>query len=140
MAAPAQAASQASGVPTQLILAQAALESGWGRREIRGDNGSQSHNLFGIKAGKNWKGQVVEATTTEYVDGVAQRTKATFRAYGSYAEAFTDYARFLTGNPRYAQVLATRDPTEAAHGLQRAGYATDPEYGGKLVRIMQQIS
>lgn len=140
MAAPAQAASQASGVPTQLILAQAALESGWGRREIRGDNGSQSHNLFGIKAGKNWKGPVVEATTTEYVDGVAQRTKATFRAYASYEEAFTDYTRFLTGNPRYAQVLATRDPTEAAHGLQRAGYATDPQYGGKLVRIMQQIS
>lgn len=140
MAAPAQAASQASGVPSQLILAQAALESGWGRREIRGDNGSQSHNLFGIKAGKNWKGPVVEATTTEYVDGVAQRTKATFRAYASYEEAFTDYTRFLTGNPRYAQVLATRDPAEAAHGLQRAGYATDPQYGGKLVRIMQQIS
>lgn len=140
MTAPAQAASQASGVPSQLILAQAALESGWGRREIRGDNGSQSHNLFGIKAGKNWKGPVVEATTTEYVDGVAQRTKATFRAYGSYEEAFADYTRFLTGNPRYAQVLATRDPAEAAHGLQRAGYATDPQYGGKLVRIMQQIS
>lgn len=140
MAAPAQAASQASGVPTQLILAQAALESGWGRREIRGDDGSQSHNLFGIKAGKNWKGPVVEATTTEYVDGVAQRTRATFRAYGSYAEAFADYARFLTGNPRYAQVLATSDPAEAAHGLQRAGYATDPQYGGKLVRIMKQIA
>lgn len=140
MAPSAQAASQASGVPTQLILAQAALESGWGRREIRGDDGSQSYNLFGIKAGKNWKGPVVEVATTEYVDGVAQRTRATFRAYGSYAEAFTDYARFLTSNPRYAQVLATRDPAEAAHGLQRAGYATDPQYGGKLVRIMKQIA
>ncbi|WP_025916176.1 flagellar assembly peptidoglycan hydrolase FlgJ [Herminiimonas sp. CN] len=140
MAAPAQAASQASGVPTQLILAQAALESGWGRREIRGDDGSQSYNLFGIKAGKGWKGPVVEVATTEYVDGVAQRTRAAFRAYGSYAEAFTDYARFLTGNPRYAQVLATSDPAEAAHGLQRAGYATDPQYGGKLVRIMKQIA
>lgn len=139
MAAPAQAASRASGVPAQLILAQAALESGWGRREIRGDNGGQSHNLFGIKADKSWKGPVVETTTTEYVDGVAQRTKAAFRAYGSYQEAFTDYARFLTGNPRYAEVLATRDPAEAAHGLQRAGYATDPQYGGKLVRIMKQI-
>ena len=140
MAAPAQSASQASGVPARLILAQAALESGWGRREIRGDDGSQSHNLFGIKAGKSWKGPVVEAVTTEYVDGVPQRTKAVFRAYGSYDEAFADYAKFMTGNPRYAQVLAARDPAEAAHGLQRAGYATDPDYGGKLMRIMKKFT
>ncbi|HWX01672.1 flagellar assembly peptidoglycan hydrolase FlgJ [Collimonas sp.] len=139
MSASAQAASRASGVPSQLILAQAALESGWGKREIKGADGSASHNLFGIKAGKAWKGPVVEAVTTEYVDGAPRRTKALFRAYGSYDEAFTDYARFLTGNPRYAQVVAARDPAEAAHGLQRAGYATDPQYGEKLVRILKQI-
>ena len=136
----AQRASEASGVPAQLIMAQAALESGWGRREIRADDGKTSYNLFGIKADKNWKGPVVEATTTEYVNGVAQKTQATFRAYGSYEESFSDYARFLTSNPRYANVLATQDPAEAAHGLQRAGYATDPNYGGKLVRIMKQMS
>ena len=135
----AQRASEASGVPAQLILAQAALESGWGRREIRSDDGKTSYNLFGIKADKNWKGPVVEATTTEYVNGVAQKTQAKFRAYGSYEESFSDYARFLTSNPRYANVLATQDPAEAAHGLQRAGYATDPNYGGKLVRIMKQM-
>jgi peptidoglycan hydrolase FlgJ len=140
MAAPAQAASRTIGVSPQLILAQAALESGWGRREIRGEDGAPSYNLFGIKADRNWKGRVVETVTTEYVDGVPQRTVAAFRAYGSYDEAFADYARFLAGNPRYAQVLATRDPTEAAYGLQRAGYATDPQYGGKLVRIMKQIT
>ncbi|MFC5476013.1 flagellar assembly peptidoglycan hydrolase FlgJ [Paraherbaspirillum soli] len=140
MGASAQAASQASGVPSQLILAQAALESGWGRREIKGEDGSASHNLFGIKAGKGWKGPVVEAVTTEYVDGVPHQTRALFRAYGSYDEAFSDYARFLASNPRYAQVLVARDPAEAAYGLQRAGYATDPQYGGKLVRIMKQMA
>jgi peptidoglycan hydrolase FlgJ len=136
----AQRASQASGVPAQLIMAQAALESGWGRREIRAEDGTPSYNLFGIKADKSWKGPVAETTTTEYVNGVAQKTRASFRAYGSYDEAFTDYAKFLVTNPRYTNVLSTRDPAEAAHGLQRAGYATDPEYGGKLVRIMKQMT
>jgi peptidoglycan hydrolase FlgJ len=136
----AQRASQASGVPAQLIMAQAALESGWGRREIRAEDGTPSHNLFGIKADKSWKGPVAETTTTEYVNGVAQKTRASFRAYGSYDEAFTDYAKFLVTNPRYTNVLSVRDPAEAAHGLQRAGYATDPEYGGKLVRIMKQMT
>jgi len=136
----AQRASQVTGVPAQLIMAQAALESGWGRREIRADDGKPSYNVFGIKADKNWKGPVVETLTTEYVDGMAQKSQARFRAYSSYDEAFTDYARFLTGNPRYASVLAMSDPAQAAHGLQRAGYATDPNYGGKLVRIMAQMS
>ena len=140
MGASARAASAACGVPAPLILAQAALESGWGRREIRGDDGSQSFNLFGIKADRSWQGPAVEITTTEYVDGAAQSIRAKFRAYGSYEEAFTDYARFMTRNPRYANVLATANPTEAAHGLQRAGYATDPQYANKLVRIMQKFA
>lgn len=136
----AQVASAASGVPAPLILAQAALESGWGKREIRADDGTQSFNLFGIKADRSWKGPVVETTTTEYVDGEPQRVRAKFRAYASYDEAFTDYARFITRNPRYAGVLAADTPAEAAHGLQKAGYATDPQYGQKLVRIMQKFS
>jgi len=136
----AQRASEASGVPAQLIMAQAALESGWGKREIRKEDGSSSFNVFGIKADKSWKGPVAESATTEYLNGVPQKTRAAFRAYGSYDEAFADYAKFLAANPRYSGVVATRDPAEAAHGLQRAGYATDPEYGGKLVRIMRQMS
>lgn len=136
----AQRASQETGVPAQLIMAQAALESGWGRREIRTQDGGTSYNVFGIKADKSWKGPVAETATTEYVNGVAQKTRAAFRAYGSYEEAFSDYAKFLVTNPRYTNVLATKDPAEAAHGLQRAGYATDPGYGGKLVRIMQQMT
>jgi flagellar protein FlgJ len=136
----AQRASEASGVPAQLIMAQAALESGWGKREIRMEDGSTSFNVFGIKADKSWKGPVAESATTEFVNGAPQKTRAAFRAYGSYDEAFADYAKFLSGNPRYSGVVATRDPAEAAHGLQRAGYATDPEYGGKLVRIMRQMT
>lgn len=139
MGSSAEAASAASGVPAPLILAQAALESGWGKREIRGDDGTQSFNLFGIKADRGWKGPVVETLTTEYVDGEPQKVRAKFRAYGSYDEAFADYAKFMTRNPRYADVLSTGDPAAAAHGLQRAGYATDPEYGRKLVRIMQKF-
>ncbi len=140
MGSSAQAASEASGVPAPLILAQAALESGWGKREIRGDDGTQSFNLFGIKADRSWKGPTVETLTTEFVDGEPQKVRAKFRAYASYDEAFTDYAKFITRNPRYAGVLATDDPAEAAHGLQKAGYATDPQYGQKLVRIMQKFS
>ena len=112
MSASAQAASAASGVPAPLILAQAALESGWGKREIRADDGKSSFNLFGIKADKSWKGSVVEATTTEYVNGVAQKIQAKFRAYSSYEESFTDYAKFMTRNPRYANVLASANQTD----------------------------
>ncbi len=123
MGASAQAASTASGVPAPLILAQAALESGWGKREIRADDGTQSFNLFGIKADRSWKGATVETTTTEYVDGEPQKVRAKFRAYASYEEAFTDYARFITRNPRYAERAGHRRPDRgrarpAARGLR----------------------
>jgi len=140
MAAPAEAAARASGVPAKLIVGQAALESGWGRREITHVDGSTTFNVFGIKAGPNWTGRVAEVTTTEYVDGQAQKVRARFRAYGSYDEACADYARLLTTNPRYAGVVAAASADEAAHGLQRAGYATDPAYGQKLVQIMKKVS
>lgn len=140
MAGPAQAASQSTGVPARLILGQAALESGWGKREIAHPDGATTHNVFGIKAGANWKGPVAEITTTEYIDGAPQKVKARFRAYASYDEAFADYARLLANNPRYSQVLNAGSADEAAHGLQRAGYATDPAYGEKLVRIMRKVS
>ncbi|WP_423195597.1 MULTISPECIES: flagellar assembly peptidoglycan hydrolase FlgJ [unclassified Cupriavidus] len=140
MAGPAMAASRASGVPAKLIVGQAALESGWGRREIAYPDGSTTHNVFGIKAGANWRGPVAEVMTTEYVDGQPQKVRARFRAYGSYEEACADYARLLTTNPRYAGVVAANTADEAAHGLQRAGYATDPAYGEKLVRIMKKVS
>jgi flagellar protein FlgJ len=132
----ARAAAQATGIPPQFMLAQAALESGWGRHEIRRDDGSPSYNLFGIKAGRNWSGQIVTRATTEYVGGRARTMRETFRAYGSYAEAFRDYANLMASNPRYAAVLKQKDAAGFARSLQQAGYATDPQYADKLIRIM----
>lgn len=129
-------ASRATGIPAHFMIAQAALETGWGRAELRAADGTPTYNLFGIKAGRGWKGAVAEATTTEYVNGVAQRTVERFRAYSSYAEAFRDYASLLTSNPRYAAVLNQQDAAGFARGLQRAGYATDPMYAEKLTRII----
>lgn len=136
---PAQIASQQSGIPHQLIMAQAALESGWGQREIPTADGKSSYNVFGIKAGSNWDGPVSEITTTEYEQGVATKTKARFRVYGSYVEAVSDYVKLLTQNPRYAHVAAAQSPEQGAHALQKAGYATDPQYAQKLVSVIQQM-
>jgi flagellar protein FlgJ len=129
-------ASRITGIPSHFLVAHAALETGWGRSEPRHADGRPSYNLFGIKAGRSWTGPTVEATTTEYVDGVAQRQTERFRAYGSYAEGFRDYASLLVSNPRYAGVLGSQDAATFSHGLQRAGYATDPMYGDKLARII----
>ena len=136
---PAKVASQQSGIPHQLIVAQAALESGWGQREIPTSDGTPSYNLFGIKAGGSWSGPVPEITTTEFEQGAAKKVKAKFRVYGSYVEAIADYVKLLTNNPRYADVAAARSPEQAAHALQRAGYATDPQYASKLVSVIQQM-
>ena len=138
LGAHADEASRATGVPAKFMLGQAALESGWGKREIKSADGSPSHNLFGIKAGPGWKGKVVQAVTTEYENGVAQTRVEKFRAYDSYADSFRDYAKLLTGNRRYDQVLASaQDASSFAQGLQRAGYATDPHYATKLTRIIK---
>lgn len=136
---PARVASQQSGIPHQLIVAQAALESGWGQREIPTADGSPSYNLFGIKAGSSWDGPVTEIVTSEFEQGAAKKIKARFRVYGSYVEAIADYVKLLTGNPRYASVAAARSPEQAAYALQQAGYATDPQYAKKLVSVIQQI-
>lgn len=129
-------ASRATGIPAHFMVAQAALETGWGKSEPRFANGRPSFNLFGIKAGKSWGGAVVEASTTEIVDGEPQRRVERFRAYDSYADAFNDYARLLTANPRYAAVLGNQDAGGFARALQQAGYATDPMYAAKLERII----
>jgi flagellar protein FlgJ len=130
-------AARAVGIPPRFMVGQAALESGWGKHEIRAADGTPSHNVFGIKAGRSWKGQVVEKTTTEFVNGVAQKVTAKFRAYASYSEAFNDYAKLLRNNPRYASVLGqAQDAKGFAHSLQKSGYATDPAYADKLTRII----
>jgi flagellar protein FlgJ len=129
-------ASRSTGIPPQFLVAHSALESGWGKSEIRRPDGSGAHNLFGIKAGKNWTGDTVDTVTTEYIDGKPQQVVEKFRAYGSYAEAFRDYASLLRNNPRYGGVIGSQDGTEFARQLQQAGYATDPMYADKLSRII----
>ena len=128
---------KASGLPAGFMLGQAAHETGWGRHEIKAKGGEPSHNLFGIKAGGGWQGKVAEVTTTEYVNGVARKMTAKFRAYDSYEASFRDYARLITQSPRYTQVSQRTDSAQAfASGLQKAGYATDPDYATKLTRAI----
>lgn len=138
LAGAAEAAEQSTGVPAKFMLGQAALETGWGKRVIRNGDGSSSNNLFGIKAGASWKGKVATAVTTEYVNGKPHTRVEKFRAYDSHADAFKDYANMLSNNPRYEKVLAHGgDAATFAMGLQRAGYATDPQYAAKVSRIIK---
>lgn len=136
----AQAASASSGIPASFMMGQAALETGWGRSEIRGADGQNSHNLFGIKAGGAWKGRTVDIVTTEYVNGKPQKQVDSFRAYDSYADAFRDYASLLRGNARYQNVIAQgQDAAGFAQSLQQAGYATDPGYAQKLMGVIRMV-
>ena len=137
----AEAAAKVVGVPADLLLAQAGLETGWGRSQPKSTDGAASHNLFGIKAGRSWDGKVAVASTTEYVAGAFVRTVEKFRAYGSYTEAFQDFGRLITGSARYAKAAArTDDPVAYAKSLQQGGYATDPHYADKLVRAIQLVA
>ena len=136
--AAAQRVARESGIPASYMPVQAGHETGWGKSEIRGDNGSNSFNLFGIKATGGWTGKVAEITTTEYIDGIPRKVKAKFRAYDSYEDSFRDYARLITENPRYAKAMQSTGSASAyATALQKAGYATDPLYANKLSRAIQ---
>jgi len=133
----AAAAEKATGIPAKFMIAQAAHETGWGRKEIKNADGSTSFNLFGIKASPNWKGATTDITTTEYIGGKAHKVTQTFRAYASYAESFADYANTMKNSPRYAAVVAAgNDASGFAKGLQKAGYATDPSYATKLAKMI----
>jgi len=135
----AEAAGRELGVDPRAIVAQAALETGWGRH-LPADEQGVSHNYFGIKAGGGWTGASVGADTTEFTGGVAGNERARFRAYGSVAENVEDYVRLLRDNPRYANALGTGSDVRAfATALQRGGYATDPEYASKLVSVAGQV-
>jgi flagellar protein FlgJ len=135
--AAAAAVEKSSGIPSSYMLGQAGHETGWGKHEIKIAGGAPSFNLFGIKAGAGWTGKVAEISTTEYVNGVAKRTVAKFRAYDSYEDSFRDYARLITKTPRYAQASQqTGSALAFASSLQKAGYATDPDYASKLSRAI----
>jgi len=129
-------AAKTLGVPPHFLVAHSALESGWGKAEIRLADGSPSYNVFGIKAGRGWQGPSTDVQTTEYVDGVAQTVQAKFRVYGSYGEAFQDYANLLRNSSRFSGVVGQQDGTQFARTLQQSGYATDPNYAEKLGRII----
>lgn len=130
-----------TGISPRLMVAQAALETGWGRHMIEGDGNEASYNLFGIKADSRWQGEAVTITTTEFREGVPMKERANFRAYPDYEASFRDYVAFLEANPRYRDVLASADqPAEFARKLQEAGYATDPQYGDKIRQIMNRDS
>ncbi|MBV1932413.1 MAG: flagellar assembly peptidoglycan hydrolase FlgJ [Porticoccaceae bacterium] len=128
------------GVSKHLLIAQAALETGWGQKLIKHGDGASSFNLFGIKASHDWPGEKVTKFTLEYKDGVAKKESARFRSYASIGESFDDYVAFLRSNPRYADALARAGSDEHyARSLQAAGYATDPHYANKILDITQQL-
>ncbi len=131
----AEKAAAELGVPARALIAQAALETGWGQHVMKQSGGDSSHNLFGIKAGAGWNGPSTSATTGEFVNGNWSKEQASFRSYGSIGESFDNYVGFLKNNPRYADALRAGDVQGFAQGLQKAGYATDPQYAQKLVRV-----
>lgn len=134
----ARKAEAETGVPARFILAHAALESGWGQREIATEDGAASHNLFGIKA-TGWSGPSTEIQTTEYRQGLAMKVSQRFRAYADYGEGFTDYAKLL--QRRYGAAVASGDDAEAfASGLANGGYATDPAYAEKIRQTIASVS
>ena len=132
----AERAAKELGIPARVLVAQAALETGWGQKQIRNADGSDSHNLFGIKASKGWDGATTSTLTHEYEGGEKRSERADFRSYASVGEAFDDYVRFIKDNPRYADALRNGgSASQYAQGLQKAGYATDPAYAAKIAKI-----
>lgn len=132
----AQQAAKQLGVSPVSLVAQAALETDWGRSTPRAAGGASSNNLFGIKASAGWGGASAQSTTEEYESGTATSVKAQFRAYGTRSQCFQDYVNLLQSNPRYASALGTGNDTHAfAAGLQRGGYASDPGYAAKVAAV-----
>jgi flagellar protein FlgJ len=126
------------GVDPRVLLAQSALETGWGRHMVRSPDGSNSNNLFNIKADRRWDGASAQVSTLEFRSGVAQRENASFRSYESYEDSFRDYVNFLKGSSRYQMAIESAgNPYDYVRQLQDAGYATDPEYAEKIKNIFE---
>jgi len=135
----AREAAKELGIDARALVAQAALETGWGKHVMSGSDGNSSFNLFGIKADSRWQGESVSKTTLEFKAGVPEKQMASFRSYNSFEESFSDYVAFIKGNARYASALEqVGDPNAYAGELQKAGYATDPKYGEKISGIFDR--
>ncbi|MBR9787340.1 MAG: flagellar assembly peptidoglycan hydrolase FlgJ [Vibrionaceae bacterium] len=135
----AEKAAKALGIEPSLLLAQAALETGWGQKVIKNARGS-SNNLFNIKADRSWQGDKITTQTLEFHDNTPVKETAAFRSYSSYQDSFNDYVRFLNDNPRYEVALQRRGDSESfIRDIQRAGYATDPGYADKVLQVKQKI-
>jgi flagellar protein FlgJ len=135
----AEKAAKALGVEPSLLLAQAALETGWGQKVVKNARGS-SNNLFNIKADRSWQGEKVTTQTLEFHDNTPVKETAAFRSYSSYQDSFNDYVRFLNDNPRYEVALQRRGDSESfIRDIQHAGYATDPDYADKVLQVQQKI-
>ena len=133
----AKQAADKIGVKAEVLLSQAALETGWGKHVINKSDGQSSHNLFNIKADSRWQGDLVTKGTVEYRDGIAVKEQAQFRSYDSYQDSFDDYVNFMQTQPRYRQALEqAQNPEAFIEGLHKAGYATDPNYADKIKQIM----
>ena len=136
----AQKAAERIGVDARYLVAQAALETGWGKSIIRQQDGGSSHNLFGIKAGSSWQGAQARAITSEFRNGQMVKETAAFRSYDSYQDSFHDLVTLLQSNNRYQEVLKVADkPEQFVRELQKAGYATDPDYASKISQIAKQM-
>ena len=138
---PAKRVEEKIGVPFQVVIAQAALETGWGQKIIKDQQGSSSNNLFNIKADSRWDGEHIQKDTLEFEEGAMVKKSAPFRAYESLNESFNDYANFLTNNDRYQGALQNSGNVEHfLQGLQQAGYATDPQYANKIMATLRTVS
>lgn len=138
---PAKTVQEKLGVPYQVVIAQAALETGWGQKIISHDNGASSNNLFNIKADNRWDGAKIQKDTLEFEQGAMVKKSAPFRAYQSIAESVNDYVDFLSGSDRYQDALdKSSDVEHFLHGLQKAGYATDPQYAEKIMATLRTVS
>ncbi|WP_102795750.1 flagellar assembly peptidoglycan hydrolase FlgJ [Bowmanella denitrificans] len=134
-----QAAAQL-GLDPRALVAQAAVETGWGQQMIHLPSGQNSHNLFGIKADKRWQGDKALVNTLEYQQGMAKPQKAAFRAYDSFADSMQDYVDFIRDNPRYQHAIGqSGDSRRYFQELQKAGYATDPNYSDKIMQVMERL-
>ncbi|MDT3274109.1 flagellar assembly peptidoglycan hydrolase FlgJ [Shewanella sp. SP2S2-4] len=137
----AEKAAKALGTQPEVLLAQSALETGWGQKIVRGNNGAPSHNLFNIKADRRWQGDKANVSTLEFEHGVAVQQKADFRVYSDFEHSFNDFVSFIAEGERYQDAKkVAASPTQFIRALQDAGYATDPRYAEKVIKVMQSIS